>query len=84
LNKKRVATNTLTLLQVSKNKKVIAEPKELISKVTRKIVPVTLNEVVELQIRTVATILVWIVAALLIINLSLKSEWIWLLSIALA
>jgi heme/copper-type cytochrome/quinol oxidase subunit 2 len=42
-----------------------------------------LNEVAELQIRTVAAILVWITVALLIINAFLKSEGIWLISIAL-
>lgn len=47
------------------------------------IITTLLNEVVELQIRTVAAILAWIVVALLIINTSLKSEWIWLTSIAL-
>jgi len=42
-----------------------------------------MNEAVELQIRTVAAILAWIVVALLVINMSLRSEWIWLTSIAL-
>jgi len=42
-----------------------------------------MNEAVELQIRTVAAILAWIVVALLVINMSLRSEWIWLISIAL-
>lgn len=43
----------------------------------------SLKEVVEVQIRTVAAILAWVVVALLIINMSLKSEWIWMTSIAL-
>jgi len=43
----------------------------------------SLSEAVELQIRTVAAILAWIVVALLIVNTSLRSEWIWLTSIAL-
>jgi heme/copper-type cytochrome/quinol oxidase subunit 2 len=44
---------------------------------------VSLNEVVELQTRTVAATLVWVTVALLIINAYFMSEWIWLISIAL-
>jgi len=51
---------------------------------TRKILGLNpLDEVIQLHIRTVATILAWIVVALLIINTSLRLEWIWLIAIAL-
>lgn len=36
-----------------------------------------------MHIRTVAAILAWFVVALLILNKFLKSEWIWLISIAI-
>ena len=42
-----------------------------------------MKKVVELQIRTVSAILIWIVAALLILNMTLKSGWILLISIAM-
>jgi hypothetical protein len=37
----------------------------------------------ELQIRTIAAILIWVVAALLILNMMLRSVWILLISIAM-
>jgi len=40
-------------------------------------------KVVELQIRTVAAILIWFVAALLILNLMFRARWILLISIAI-
>ncbi len=40
-------------------------------------------KVVELHIRTVAAILIWLVAALLILNMMFKSGWILLISIAM-
>lgn len=40
-------------------------------------------KVVELHIRTVAAILIWFVVALLILNKFLRSEWIWLIAIAM-
>jgi len=40
-------------------------------------------KVVELHARTVAAILIWFVAALLILNMMLKSGWILLISIAM-
>jgi len=36
-----------------------------------------------LHIRTVAAILIWFVVALFILNKFLRSEWIWLISIAM-
>ena len=41
------------------------------------------HKVIELQSRTVAVILIWIVVAMLFINKSLRSEWLWFISIAL-
>ena len=38
---------------------------------------------VELHVRTVAAILIWFVAALLILNMMLKSGWVLLISIAM-
>ncbi len=40
-------------------------------------------KVVELQIRTVAAILIWFVAALLILNMRLRSVWMLLISIVM-
>ena len=40
-------------------------------------------KVVELHIRTVATILIWFVVALLILNKFSRSGWIWLIAIAM-
>jgi len=39
--------------------------------------------VVDLQIRTVAAIMMWVVVALLLLNKFLRSGWIWLISIAM-
>jgi hypothetical protein len=39
--------------------------------------------VVSLQIRTVAAILMWFVVALLLLNIYLRSGWMWLMSIAM-
>ena len=36
-----------------------------------------------MHVRTVASILIWVTVALLILNNYLKSGWIWLLSIAI-
>lgn len=43
----------------------------------------TLNEVAELNIRTISAILAWVVVALLIANFSFKSDLILLISIAI-
>lgn len=40
-------------------------------------------KVVELHIRTLAAILIWLVAALLILNVMFKSGWILLISVIL-
>jgi len=48
---------------------------------------ISLNEVAELQIRTISAILAWVVVALLIVNFSFKSDlllWISLAIVAVA